>query len=128
MASVYVKFLEGKNTEKEYRFNTVMKNLVEGDLVVVNARDSFQVARVTKYLAKDNYIEGDKWVVEKVNLKSFEMEVARQNKVFEQIKADKKQKEKRQLEISRLEATLEAQSIRFNKLLDMYKDLKSKDI
>ena len=79
MKYVKVKFLEGNNIYKEYAYKTVL-DLELDDLVVVHARDSFRLAKVS-----DNSIfeaKGSKYVICKVDLKEHEDRKDKEEKAY----------------------------------------------
>jgi hypothetical protein len=91
---VAVKFLDGYG--KEYHFLTVLNDLKKGDLVVVDTRNGYSLAKVVKYITLPKVgIEINKYVVSVVNVKEHEQQVA----VVERAEEIKAQMEKRTKEL-----------------------------
>lgn len=67
-----VKFPRG-SFEQEYSYKTDLKNLENGDVLVVQANNSYAIAIFQRYSKTKSRIEqATKWVIEKVDIDAFE--------------------------------------------------------
>lgn len=67
-----VKFPRG-SFDQEYSYKTNIENLERGDVLVVQANNSYSIAIFQRYTkAKSRVEQATKWVVEKVDVKTFE--------------------------------------------------------
>lgn len=59
--------------EQEYSYKTNLKDLKEGDVLVVQANNSYAIAIFKRYSKTKSRIEqATKWIVEKVDIDAFE--------------------------------------------------------
>lgn len=111
----------GRYQMKQYNYLTDIENLKEGDLVVVHARDDFELARFVCY---DNSVEEKeitKWIISKVDLSMHYARIARKEKmkaIKEKLEAERKKTE--ELQIYEI---LAAANPEIRKLLDELKEL-----
>lgn len=67
-----VTFLRGSFGIK-YSYKTDIENLKEGDVVVVQACNTYSIANFTRYSeSKEDIEKATKWVVQKVDVEAFE--------------------------------------------------------
>lgn len=67
-----VKFPRG-SFEQEYSYNTDIKDLKKDDVIVVQANNSYSIAVFQKYSStKRNIEQATKWIVQKVDVETFE--------------------------------------------------------
>lgn len=67
-----VKFVRG-SFDQEYSYKTNIEDLKEGDVLVVQALDSYSIANFQRYSkTKQNVEKATKWIVQKVDVEKFE--------------------------------------------------------
>ncbi|WMJ79565.1 hypothetical protein RBU49_11760 [Clostridium sp. MB40-C1] len=67
-----VKFLRG-SFDQEYSYKTDIEDLKEGDVLVVEANNSYSIAIFKRYSETKNRVEqATKWVVQKVDIEAHE--------------------------------------------------------
>ncbi|AJA42503.1 hypothetical protein phiCT453A_13 (endogenous virus) [Clostridium phage phiCT453A] len=67
-----VRFPRGSFSQ-DYSYKTDMENLKEGDVLVVQANNSYAIALFQRYSKDENKIkQATKWVVQKVDVEAFE--------------------------------------------------------
>ncbi|MGL5440826.1 MAG: hypothetical protein ACRDA4_10690 [Filifactoraceae bacterium] len=68
-----VKFVRG-SFDQEYSYLTYIEELKEGDVVVVEANESYGVAIFQRYTKVKSKVEkATKWIVQKVDIEGFEI-------------------------------------------------------
>lgn len=116
-----VKF--GKGTfDKAYNYLTDIENLKEGDLVVVHARDDFELAYFVCYDESVEEKETTKWITSRVDLSQHYARIARREKmkaIKEKLEAERKKTE--ELQIYEI---LAAANPAIRQLLDELKELR----
>ncbi|ACO87104.1 hypothetical protein [Clostridium botulinum] len=67
-----VKFLRG-SFDQEYSYKTDIEDLKDGDVLVVEANDSYSITIFQRYSETKSRVEqATKWVVQKVDIKAHE--------------------------------------------------------
>lgn len=67
-----VKFQRG-SFDQEYSYKTDMEDLEQGDLLVVQANNSYSIAIFQRYSSTKSRVEqATKWIVQKVDVEEFE--------------------------------------------------------
>ena len=114
-----VKFQNDYGKSKEYAYVTSISDLEHGDLVVVEARDWYQVATFERYKTEDSMAQ--RYIIQKVDLE----QAAKDKELTEQIENIKNQIDERVRKVKEMEMLneLAAKDETLNDLLKQYKEL-----
>jgi hypothetical protein len=104
MEIVGVNFIYGFDNRTTYYFKTDIKDLKEGDIVVVDSRGVFTIAKVVKTNPTLNSsFEVRKWVIDKINTTNYEIRIKKEKRLKEiKKKMDQRKKELQEIQIFEL--------------------------